>query len=209
MPIEHKVKQGDCISSIAFTYGFFPETLWQHTDNSELKNLRKSMFLLCADDVVIVPDLTIKKEAIMSEQKHRFVRKGVPEVLKLQFLDYEGNPKVGLSYRLDLDGHLRHGTLDNDGYIIEVIPPDALKGLLRLGEGDNEEVIDLCLGHLYPISEIKGVQQRLNNLGYYCGAEDGDLSQKTMSAVNLFQKAMNLAISEQLNDETLSKLESI
>jgi len=36
---EHQVQQGDCINSIGLQYGFFPNTLWNHPDNAELKSL--------------------------------------------------------------------------------------------------------------------------------------------------------------------------
>ncbi|MEY2429487.1 MAG: hypothetical protein QOJ40_2372, partial [Verrucomicrobiota bacterium] len=41
MPEDYKVKDGDCLSSIAFSKGFFWETLWNHGDNSALKSKRK------------------------------------------------------------------------------------------------------------------------------------------------------------------------
>ena len=37
MPIEHTVQPGECIDSIAFQHGFFPDTLWDHGDNAALK----------------------------------------------------------------------------------------------------------------------------------------------------------------------------
>ena len=43
MPKQHKVKQGECLSSIAERYGLFPETIANDSDNSELKNERKDL----------------------------------------------------------------------------------------------------------------------------------------------------------------------
>jgi hypothetical protein len=38
---KYTVKQGDCISNIAFKYGFFPDTIWNDSKNSKLRQDRK------------------------------------------------------------------------------------------------------------------------------------------------------------------------
>ena len=86
MSKKHKVREGDCMNSIAFKYGFFPDTLWNHPDNSELRDLRKADNVLRPRDIVIVPDLEQREESCVAEQRHRFVRKGVPAVLRIVFV---------------------------------------------------------------------------------------------------------------------------
>lgn len=86
MPTEKVVEQGDCISSIADEHGFFWETLWNHPENSELKQQRKEPTILQEGDVVHVPDLTPKTEDCATEKSHKFKRKGVPAKLKLRML---------------------------------------------------------------------------------------------------------------------------
>ena len=84
--MEYQVKQGDCISSIAYEHGFFPDTIWNHPDNAELKRLRKEMNLLEVGDIVKIPEKVEKKESIATEQEHRFVKKGVPAKLRMKIL---------------------------------------------------------------------------------------------------------------------------
>ncbi|MGK0272504.1 MAG: hypothetical protein ACI88H_003176 [Cocleimonas sp.] len=207
MPKKHSVSKNDCISSIAYKYGFLPEKIWDYEDNRELKNKRKSMYLLCPGDVVIIPDIEIKQEIVNTDQKHTFVRKGVPEVFKLCLLDKNNIPKVNVSYRLDLDGHLLKGKTDASGYILENIPPNAAKGILMIEDNNYEESIELSLGALNPILEITGIQHRLNNLGYDCGDEDGAFGPHTLMAMNDFQIDNKLTTTEQIDNETLVKIE--
>ena len=82
----HTGRQGECISSIAYEYGFFPKTIWNLQDNAQLKQLRKDMNLLEVDDVVEIPEKEEKEESIASEQKHRFRKKGVPAKLRMKIL---------------------------------------------------------------------------------------------------------------------------
>lgn len=80
----HTVRQGECISSIAYEYGFFPNTIWNHPDNEQLKQLRKDMNLLEVGDIVKIPEKEEKEESAASEQKHRFRKKGVPAKLRMK-----------------------------------------------------------------------------------------------------------------------------
>ena len=82
----HKVSQGECIDSIALAYGFFPSTLWIHESNSELRSLRKDPNILLPGDEVFIPDLQPGEESGATDQRHSFLRKGVPAKLKLRFL---------------------------------------------------------------------------------------------------------------------------
>lgn len=87
--IEYQVREGDCISSIAYEHGFFPDTIWNHPDNAELKRLRKEMNLLEVGDIVKIPEKVEKKESVAVEQEHRFIKKGVPAKLRMKILKEE------------------------------------------------------------------------------------------------------------------------
>jgi N-acetylmuramoyl-L-alanine amidase len=86
MAEDYSVESGDCMSSIAFSHGFFWETLWNHSSNSDLKSKRKDPNILVAGDVVHIPDLTIKQEDCATEKRHEFKLKGVPAKLKLKVM---------------------------------------------------------------------------------------------------------------------------
>ena len=64
------MKEGECVGSIAFEHGFFPDTLWDHPNNAELKGKRGDPNVLLAGDVVHVPDLRPKEVAVAAGQSH-------------------------------------------------------------------------------------------------------------------------------------------
>jgi hypothetical protein len=206
VPIEHIVQQGDCISSIAAQYGFTPETIWDFPANSELKQKRQNGNVLFEGDVVVVPDKTLREESRPTDQKHKFLREGIPEMLKIILRDARAIPRKNLPYILVVDGVRSEGKTNQDGLLEEPIPPDAREGRLIVGVGENRETYTLKLGHLDPVTEVSGAQMRLNNLGIDCGPEDGELNPKTVEAIKLFQGQHKLDATGELDDATRQKL---
>lgn len=169
MPTEHIVQAGDCIDSIAVRFGFFPDTLWKHGDNAELKEKRKDPNVLAPGDIVVIPDKRVKEESGATEQHHKFKRKGVPAKLRMKLMkpkepppppeesaggaDDESNysdppedaqaqefePIANAPFVLELDGQLIEGQTDGDGVLELAIPPGASKGTLRVNHGTPEE----------------------------------------------------------------------
>ncbi len=216
---KYTVKQGDCISSIAFAHDLFPETIWDHPGNADLKKKRKDPNALFPGDQVVIPEKEQREEQCEADQKHRFRRKGVPERLRMQFVDEDDKPRKAVPYVLAIKTKsgrpvpLKTGKTDNDGFLEETIPPDATEGEITLGEEDDEEVIEIMLGHLDPIDTISGVKARLNNLGYECGEEDGEFDRQTRQAVREFQRDYDLEEikddAEEIDKKTLDKIEEV
>ena len=220
MPTVYKVKQGDCISSIAFEHDLFPEALWGHPENTKLKEKRKDPNALFPGDEVFIPDKTVKTEACASEQTHRFRRKGVPERLLIKFLDDEDDPLAGMPYRLDIQA--RSGTpvatitgeTDDEGVLEEFIPPDATRGELALGEGEDAERMELLLGHLDPAETMSGIESRLSNMGYRDphGLIDNEPGTSVQDAIRKFQADNDLEPmaddATEPDKETVQKIEA-
>ena len=167
--IEHTVRRGECINSIAARYGFFWETVWNHGPNSDLKRERENPDHLLPGDVVVIPALREKHESRATEQKHRFRRKGVPIELVLRILkdpaehrvialdpddndpgNYDDQPKVieeepdpepeaNEAYELVVDRKSFTGSTDADGVLKARIPPTARRGRLTLRKGVDDE----------------------------------------------------------------------
>ncbi len=191
MAFDYVVHKGDCISSVAYRFGFFPDTLWNHPRNAELKRLRRDPNVLLAGDVIHVPDLRNTQSEIAAEKRHRFRRKGVPEKLRIRIEDEEGKPIADAPYVITIDHAHRSGKTDADGWVIESIPPDAKHGTLVVGQPGEEQEHELTLGDLDPIEELTGVQARLRNLGYDCPV-DGELGEETREALVRFQQERSL-----------------
>jgi len=80
-----------------------------------------------------------------------------------------------------------------------------------LNPGDDEEVFTIKIGHVDPLSEgFRGIQSRLNNMGFFCGDEDDELGDKTRAALRLFQNLHELDLitdeAEEVHDVTMEKI---
>jgi len=209
MPIRHVVQQGDCISSLAAEYGFRPDTIWNHPANTDLKRNRRNPNILLEGDIVTIPDKVLRKESRPTDKCHRFRLLGVPEKLKMVLRDDRHLPRKSVRYVLAVDGDLRKGTTDSSGRIEVFIPPGAREGQLTVIDGDTIEEYPLHFGHLNPITELSGVQMRLSNLGFECGAADGEMNAETIEALKQFQESKGLQPTGELDDNTRKKLEDV
>ena len=121
--MNYTVQQGDCMSSIAMENGFFWQTLWNLPENADLKKLRKNPNVLLEGDVVVIPDLRIKQQPCADGAKYTFVRKAVPETLRMVLKDSQQRPRTNLDYIIVIDGDARRGKTDVNGQLTESIPP--------------------------------------------------------------------------------------
>jgi len=197
---------GDSVTSLAHENGHFLEKVWNHPENATLKAKRKNPNQLVAGDEVFIPELEIREESRGTDSRHVFKRKGVPSKLRMQLFQL-GEPRKNEEYVLELNGKLITGTLDGDGVLEQYIPPNARCGSLKLKGG--KEVIPIRLGYLDPIDELSGVKQRLNNLGFRCGAEDNVMNGHTAAALRSFQARQKLPETGEVDGATKAKLQEL
>jgi len=212
--LNHTVKEGDCMLSIADQYGFFWESLWGLPENAALKAKRKHPTVLMPGDVVFVPELREKEEPKPAEATHKFKEKGIPGRLRLRLLS-GGEPLAQQDFRLSVDGELFSGKTDADGHVLAVdgakelkIKPGARQGKLKIGTDQGEYILDL--GWMTPIDEVSGAQARLHNLGFTPGGIDNGWGDGTKLAMQKYQKARKddgLKKTERLDDKTRDSLE--
>jgi hypothetical protein len=202
---EYVARQGECISSIAAGHGLFWKTLWDHPQNAELRSARVDPNVLLPGDRLYLPPLREKHEPGATEQRHRFRRKGEPARLRLRLLA-NSLALANQPYILDVDGRTHEGTLDADGKLDVGIPAAAREGTLRVGTGERQKVFPLKLGRLNPVDDLRGVQARLNGLGFVCGPVDGLLGPLTRNALRLFQRDAGIEVTGRPDDATRRRL---
>src|SRR5258705_2180009 len=203
---KQRVGEGESTSSLAKKNGFFWRTIWEHGENAELKAKRRDPNVLFADDEIFLPEKKTKHVSKPTNQKHKFKRKGEPCKLKVQLMK-AGKPRKNEKYVLNIDGTPINGSTDGEGIFEHFIPGDALVAQLILRSG--QEVIPLRLGDLDPCDQPSGLQQRLNNLGFECGSEDGEIGDDTKEAIKKFQAAYELKVTGEADDVTKNKLKEL
>ena len=193
----YTIQEGDCITSLAAQAGLLWTTVWNHPNNSQLRDLRKDPNVLNPGDQLFIPDVDVKKIDKPTDQKHTFVKKDTPAKLKIRLLDQD-QPRAGVSYQLTVDGALLSGTTDGDGYITQPLPPNAQSGKLIVGSGATKDVYVIQFGSLDPVETDSGVRGRLANLGY--GTDD------LKEALKSFQQKQGLNVTGEADADTQQKL---
>jgi N-acetylmuramoyl-L-alanine amidase len=203
VPKIHRVKAGECISSIALANGHFPETIWNDDANTKLRELRENGNVLAPGDEVSIPDKRLRTETGATGQLHKFKRKGVPEKLCIRLEAFD-EPRANLEYRIDIDGRLESGLTDSDGLLYHYVPPDTRRVTLYVDSG-NEEVYDLLVAGLDPVTHESGVRARLYSL-HFLSEVDAD-EEEFSDAIRRFQAHTDgLDATGDLDDATRDKL---
>jgi hypothetical protein len=207
---DYVVVSGDGIGSIAEAHGHFWSTLWASPENAELKRIRANPNILLPGDRVTVPPLRPREETCATGLRHRFRRRGVPSKIHYELRDRSGRPFANKRYTLAIDGQRREGTTDAEGRISAWINAGARSGelVVELAEPGYPKAVryKLRIGELEPIESIRGVQARLNGLGFYCGEEAGSAGEALTLALRAFQRAQNLEVTGTLDDATRAEL---
>lgn len=211
----YQAKQGDCFSSLAKQFGFVDyRTIFDHPQNADLKSLRQNPNILYPGDQVFIPDNNPKQISRPVDQKHRFKRKFKPAKLRVRLENDKHEAYANIRYRLTIDGKQKEGRTTSDGMVDEIISPEAEQGTLDVwfqesaGE-DGKHTIQLQLGDLDPVSEIRGIQARLNNLGFDCGSESGVMDEGTELALEDFQRQHNLEVTGRPDEATRAQLRQL
>jgi N-acetylmuramoyl-L-alanine amidase len=202
---EHIVRQGDSIISLSKQYGVPASKIWNHPDNSQLRESGRKESILFPGDRVTIPERETKQVEAATGQRHHFRCNGRTSWIRLRYLR-NGEPREAEPYLLMVEGQEFSGNLDSDGRLEVRVPADAREGIVFLGEPENRERFDIQIGYLDPIHEDRGIRQRLQNLGFSCGNEDSLSAPRTRAALRRFQTKNDLEVTGEIDEATRSKL---
>ncbi|MAY75793.1 MAG: hypothetical protein CMJ31_13965 [Phycisphaerae bacterium] len=197
--VRHRVRQGECILSIAHRHGWTWDALWNHADNTALRQLRADPSVLAPGDEVIIPDRRSEPDPRADARRHRYRRTQVPAMVRIQVCR-DDVPRANEPYTLTIGPKTERGNLDADGMIEMSIPASAKLGHLTVGDPDDTEIFQLRLGTLDPIDTENGALGRLHALGY-------NTDVPFAIAVREFQRKEGLGESGTMDGPTRTRLE--
>ncbi|QQS36580.1 MAG: peptidoglycan-binding protein [Ignavibacteriales bacterium] len=132
------------------------------------------------------------------------------QTIKINLKDAENNSysnkKFEIRYGLDTVG----GNTSGDGLIEAEIPADITEADLLVWLKDGEEKATykttLRFESIEPETDTKGIQTRLQSLGFYNGEIDGALNPMLRDAIKNFQKQNNLPVNGDLSSDLADKV---
>jgi N-acetylmuramoyl-L-alanine amidase len=205
MSFSHTVQQGEHLSSIAEKYGFRTyQTIWNHSDNAQLKNKRVNPNVLYPGDVLFIPDKTLRTEAIATGAVHVFQVMASNLRLSITIRDRAGKRLPNIACELEVDGQKIQLTTNGDGHVEQAIPRGAQGGTFRVPDLNIESPVKI--GHLDPMEEKSGFAGRLRNLGYYRGDLENIDQDQLLSAIEEFQCDSGLTVDGIAGPNTMAKL---
>jgi len=212
----HTVAEGDTMITIADKYGFgYWETIYYDSQNADLRSKCPDPLYLAPGTSVHIPDKKTKAVSVATNKKHTFTIHKLRQHFRMMLQDEMGKPRAGLEYRLEIGGKSYRAATGADGVIEHEVPGSARDGTLYLifDEDDPDSVISqhVIIGGLPPLSEVRGIQARLNHLGFDCGIPDGTMNDKTKEAIKAFKREYFEFSNpnEKLDDDMLKVLDAM
>jgi hypothetical protein len=207
---EHTVQQGESIISLSEEHGVPVEKIWNDPHNTSLRSRSRETAILAPGDRIYIPEIQVKEVSAATDRRHRFRCRSRTAQLTVRFLRGD-EPRAGERYVLTAGGQHTQGELDSDGWLRARVPADAHEAVVLLGVGSRRERHEFGIGHLDPVDETRGVQQRLVNLGFPCGeeVETGEVGPKSQAALRAFQQKHGIETTGRIDEATKGRLREI
>lgn len=195
-------------------YGFVDwRKIYDDPANAGFRQKRPNPNIIYPGDEIFIPDKEPKIEPRPTEKKHKFKLKSQKTLVRIVLQDGDFQPLAGKKYKLAVEDKTYEGSTGSDGLVQREITANAETGLLTVWLGDDDSgagyTWQVRLGHLDPVEELTGVQARLNNLSFDCGAVDGIFGPHTKAAVRFFQEKQGLKVDGIPGPNTQAKLKEV
>ena len=130
--------------------------------------------------------------------------------IKLALKDAENNSYSNKKFEIHYGLDTVSGNTTGDGMIETEIPADVQEAKLLVWLRDDDEKASysttIQFEQLEPENDPKGIQKRLQHLGFYAGPIDGESGTMTRDAIKNFQKKNNLPVTGVINPELSEKI---
>jgi hypothetical protein len=214
MASQYKVKEGECLASIAEDHNFADfRAIYDHPQNARFKRDHPNPNVIMPGDVLFIPDKRQNEVSRSVGQKHLFEFRRSKIMLRLRLQNWKGKSLANKEYELKLDDETLYGTTDAQGRIEQAIPVKTLQAELSVRLDVEEDTANptwlLEIGYLHPVKYLTGVQARLANLNLYFGKVDGINGPLTELAVKAFQQQYGLDVDGIPGPKTQTKLEEV
>lgn len=204
----HIIQQGESIISLSKRHGIPVDKIWDYPENRPLRERGRTPAILYPGDEVTIPEKESKEIDAATEQRHRFRCEGRTRWLRVNFRR-RGEGRANEPYLAVVDGRDFRGNLDGEGKLEIRVPGDAREAIVFLGQEGQQERYTLKIGHVDPLTETRGVQQRLKNLGFSCGDENNEVGPRTRAALRSFQEKHGLQATGEIDEATQNRLREI
>jgi N-acetylmuramoyl-L-alanine amidase len=191
-------------------YGISATIIYADPDNAELWKKRPNPNQLMPGDEVSLGDPNRPSDLPTGAGHTLMISEGDDETLSIFLGSRTDSSFAGKNFELTVGDRKAQGTVPDDNVIAADIPLGSDSGELKVWLSDDPEVIaswTLKIGHLDPITEVTGVQARLNNLGYDAGNVDGSEDEDLDAAVAAFQDDVGLEPSGEIDDDVRAALD--
>jgi len=213
---EYKVKKGECLAKIASDFGFADfRVIYNHPANAEFKKKRPNPFVIKAGDKISIPDKPAPKIYLCETGKeHTFIMERPATFLSIYVRDGH-KPLSNKDYILSAHDFRATGQTDANGLVNQPVPARATSAELYFP--DSDITFDLRIGDLDPLTEVSGLLQRLENLGFasddwsgfVLDHGDDEVGSATIEALRRFQVENGLEPTGERTDETIARLRAL
>ncbi len=207
------IQQGDTLTRIALKNGLnSAEDIYNHPANKTFKDKRPNPNVIYPGDQITLPEASATPFAGSVDKTHQFVLKPPKETFEVIIKNDEGEVWTGKRAVLTVGEQTLDQTLDDSGLLsVELHKLNEKEATLEIYLDEESEepshTMEIQLAHLDPIDTISGVQGRCNNLGFDCGAVDGEMGPLTQEGIKAFQQHHQLDVDGKLGPKTQDTLQ--
>lgn len=213
----YTIREGDTLFSLAQRLFLLDlDGLWAHPQNQSLREHSPDGGILPRGQRLYIPPEALSTE-VATSARHCITVQRPRAKLSLLLEAPSGEPLADCEWELSFEPQPVRGKTNSDGRLEAELPPNAGPRVPLAAWPPAPEAPEgvppgqpyrwlLEVGGLAALSEMAGVQARLQNLGYYSGAVDGAGGPKTRAALRCFQRSQALSAGGELTAETRERL---